>query len=273
MEIDWQHKLKTCSTFVKQKHLNTWRLKRRNTCWAPGSNVTHCVLYMISSAVSTCHWGKLKHKAETPLRNSCTSSIKCYMTHVLYGDKMICRAHVSLWVEPRWLLESTSVRVLFGVVESRSYYWIYIGFISYSGWWSLYFVVSLGLSRGFPVCVLNTNVSTDTSLPYWIVCSIMIHQLETINRLFFFLGLFRLNSSCMCAHVQAFPQKGVCNVQAHMWACTDVHPCVHMGSSGVRGCGWRLEGFRAADCEWVTHPAWILTRPTAVQRKTDPAGR
>lgn len=47
----------------------------------------------------------------------------------------------------------------------------------------------------------------------------------------------------------------------------DVAPCVPVDSSGVFGRGGRLQGSRAADCEWVTHPAWILARPTAVQRK------
>lgn len=51
----------------------------------------------------------------------------------------------------------------------------------------------------------------------------------------------------------------------------------HGGLMRAHGQQWGvwmgLKSFRAADCEWVTRAAWILTGRTAVQRKTDPAGR
>lgn len=43
-----------------------------------------------------------------------------------------------------------------------------------------------------------------------------------------------------------------------MWTPVDGHPCEPGDSSRVCGCDWRLQGFRAADCKWVTHSAWIL---------------
>lgn len=209
------------------------------------------------------------------------AALQCYMTHVLYGDRIICQAQVSLWSEPLWLLESIPVRAELLSVESNTttllwhFHWVH--FLQWIA--QALFCSQPWFEQRVPsVCAAYKNqYDTHSSLielciVLWVINLKLSHfsfKWLTIRLIISFL-LHQDIILYPCVHVQAFPLRTcryACErAQMYMHACT----WTAAGPLDVVD-AWRVLGQQIVR-GWLIQPGSTL-RLLQCSVRTDPAGR